>query len=46
MLSSREDIFSTYDEASFAAALGRHARIVRTETVSATGRRLFVYERF
>lgn len=45
MLASREDIFDRYEEASFAAALSRHARIVRTETVSAAGRRLFVYDR-
>jgi ribosomal protein L11 methylase PrmA len=45
MLASREDIFSGYNEASFNTALGRHARIVRVETISASGRRLFVYER-
>ena len=36
MLAAREDIFDRYDEASFAAALSRHARIVRTETISTT----------
>jgi ribosomal protein L11 methylase PrmA len=45
MLASREDIFDRYDEAAFAAALSRHARVFRTETVSAAGRRLFVYDR-
>ena len=44
MLAAREDIFDRYDEASFTAALSRHARIVRTVTVSATGRRLFEYD--
>ena len=45
MLASREDIFVGYTEEAFAMALGRHARIVGTTTVSGTGRRLFTYDR-
>ena len=45
MLSLREDIFEDYDERHFVAMLSRHARIVRDETVSDTGRRLFWYDR-
>lgn len=45
MLASRADIFDRYSEEHFAAALTRVARVVHTDTVSATGRRLFVYER-
>ncbi len=45
LLKLREDIFPDYDEESFLAHLRRHARIVRTETVSATGRLLLRYER-
>jgi ribosomal protein L11 methylase PrmA len=45
MLSSREDVFDDYCEEAFTAALGRHARICHADTVSATGRRLFEYER-
>jgi ribosomal protein L11 methylase PrmA len=45
MLSSREDIFSDYSEENFSAALRRHARIDACETISASGRRLFAYDR-
>ena len=45
MLALREDIFADYSEEDFVAALERTARIVRAETVSAAGRRLFWYER-
>jgi ribosomal protein L11 methylase PrmA len=45
MLGHREDVFDTYDEATFVSELRRHARIERAETVSASGRRLFVYDR-
>jgi ribosomal protein L11 methylase PrmA len=45
MLSLREDIFEGYGEEAFAAALGQRARIVRAETVSAAGRRLYWYDR-
>jgi ribosomal protein L11 methylase PrmA len=45
MLSHRVDVFDAYDEAAFAAVLRRHARIERTETVSGSGRKLFVYDR-
>jgi hypothetical protein len=44
MLTSRTDIFDAYTESTFATALGRYARIVATEKISATGRTLFVYE--
>lgn len=45
MLSLREDIFDAYDEAAFAAALGRSARILRSEQISKSGRKVFWYER-
>jgi SAM-dependent methyltransferase len=45
MLALREDIFDDYSESRFTTLLARHARIVRQETVSATGRVLFWYER-
>jgi ribosomal protein L11 methylase PrmA len=45
MLALREDVFPEYEEPAFAAALGRAARIVKSETVTATGRRLFWYDR-
>jgi ribosomal protein L11 methylase PrmA len=45
MLALREDIFPDYDEATFTRCLSEAARIVRSETVSARGRRLFWYER-
>jgi ribosomal protein L11 methylase PrmA len=45
MLALREDIFPDYDEAAFTRCLSRAARIVRSETVSAHGRRLFWYDR-
>lgn len=45
MLASREDIFDGYDESAFEDALGRQARIVGSQTISATGRRLFIYDR-
>jgi ribosomal protein L11 methylase PrmA len=45
MLSLREDIFSDYSEEAFATALRRQARLVRKETVSSTGRRLYWYDR-
>jgi ribosomal protein L11 methylase PrmA len=45
MLALREDVFDDYDERSFTEALGRQARVVREATVSATGRRLFWYDR-
>ncbi len=45
MLALREDIFPDYTEAAFASCLGDVARIVRSEVVSAHGRRLFAYER-
>jgi hypothetical protein len=46
MLALREDIFPDYDEAAFTRSLAAAAaRIVRSETVSGHGRRLFWYER-
>ncbi|MEX2662272.1 MAG: hypothetical protein WD227_10085, partial [Vicinamibacterales bacterium] len=44
MLSTREDIFDTYTEEAFAAALGRHARIVERRVISAAGRTLFFFD--
>jgi ribosomal protein L11 methylase PrmA len=44
MLSTREDIFDTYTEEAFAAALARHARIVERRVISAAGRTLFQFE--
>jgi ribosomal protein L11 methylase PrmA len=45
MLSLRDDIFSDYTEEVFATALQRQARLVKVETVSLTGRRLYWYDR-
>jgi len=45
MLALRKDVFDTYDRTSFVNALNSHARTVRSEVVSSTGRELFWYER-
>jgi len=45
MLAMRQDIFADYSEESFTAELQGRARIVRSETISAEGRRLFWYDR-
>ena len=45
MLSLREDIFPDYTEEAFATALQRQGRLVKVETVSSTGRRLYWYDR-
>ncbi|MGE0745619.1 MAG: hypothetical protein AB7K86_10240 [Rhodospirillales bacterium] len=45
MLALREDVFDDYGEPAFRAALARHARVIRAEAVSATGRTLFWYDR-
>jgi len=45
LLRLREDIFPHYDEQHFVKCLEERARIVRSETVSASGRKLFVFER-
>jgi ribosomal protein L11 methylase PrmA len=45
MLRLRADIFDTYSESAFVAALERVARIVKWAQVSARGRKLFWYER-
>ncbi|MGI9332089.1 MAG: class I SAM-dependent methyltransferase [Gammaproteobacteria bacterium] len=44
LLRLREDVFDDYSEATFAAALERRSAIVRQETVSASGRRLYWYD--
>jgi len=45
MLSLRDDIFSDYTEEAFVSALQRQARLLKVETVSSTGRRLYWYDR-
>ena len=45
MLASREDVFDSYDAATFESALSSHARILRAETISTAGRRLYLFER-
>lgn len=45
MLQLRADIFDDYDESTFETALGRHARIVKSATVSESGRRLYWFDR-
>ncbi len=45
MLTLREDIFDDYNEENFSSLLQQRARIVKSETVSATGRKLFCYDR-
>jgi ribosomal protein L11 methylase PrmA len=45
LLRLREDVFSEYSEAAFASLLAARSRIVRQQTITATGRRLFWYER-
>jgi ribosomal protein L11 methylase PrmA len=45
MLALREDIFDNYDEAAFEAALSARARIVKSEVVSAAGRKLYWFDR-
>jgi len=45
LLKLREDIFPHYDEEHFVKCLQERARIVTSETVSASGRKLFVFER-
>lgn len=45
MLALREDVFAGYSEQAFVAAIGKRARIVRRETISAEGRCLFWYDR-
>ncbi|HEY8381866.1 MAG TPA: class I SAM-dependent methyltransferase [Microvirga sp.] len=45
MLALREDIFDQYDEATFEAALGARARIIRAEVVSGAGRKLYWFDR-
>jgi ribosomal protein L11 methylase PrmA len=45
MLALREDIFDEYGQEQFVSALKSCARVVKRETVSASGRQLFWYER-
>lgn len=45
MLALREDIFPDYDEVSFRSLLSQRARIVREEQISASGRRMFAFQR-
>jgi ribosomal protein L11 methylase PrmA len=45
LLRLREDIFPDYNEESFVRSLQQRARIVASETVSASGRKLFAFER-
>jgi len=45
MLALREDIFDDYGPEQFVSALTSRARILKSEVVSASGRRLFWYER-
>ena len=45
LLALREDIFADYSEQTFTDALEASARIVKRQTVSATGREMFWYSR-
>ena len=45
MLSMREDIFYDYTEENFESILEKNARIVKKETISANGRRLYWFDR-
>ena len=45
LLHVREDIFGDYDRDNFAALLTRSSRIVKQETISASGRVLYWYDR-
>jgi len=45
LLQLREDIFDDYDQPAFEQYLGRHARIVKSARVSASGRMLYWFDR-
>lgn len=45
MLALREDIFPDYSEGNFRQLLAARARIVREEQISASGRRMFAFEK-
>jgi len=45
LLALREDIFDDYTQENFEASLQKKARIIRSETVARTGRRLFWFDR-
>ena len=46
LLSLREDIFETYTDEQFDAAISTVAKVVRSRTVTNSGRRLIQFERF
>ena len=45
LLSLRDDIFENYTDEGFDGALARHAKVVREETITDTGRRLVWFKR-
>jgi ribosomal protein L11 methylase PrmA len=45
MLAHRRDIFTDYAEGAFTAALSRRARIIASDRVSSTGRKVFQFDR-
>jgi len=45
LLKLREDIFPDYGTEAFEAALGKHAAILRRQTISASGRTLYQFDR-
>jgi len=45
LLALREDVFADYAEETFTGALQSNARVIKSETISATGRKLFWYDR-
>lgn len=45
LLQMREDIFDDYDQATFEEILSRHARTMKSESVSTSGRTLYWFDR-
>lgn len=45
LLALRQDIFADYALETFKALIGRHARVMSSETVTASGRALVIYDR-
>jgi ribosomal protein L11 methylase PrmA len=45
LLQMREDLFDDYDQESFEKYLGRRARVIKSEIVSASGRTLYWFDR-
>lgn len=45
LLQMREDLFDDYDQESFEKYLGRRARVIKSEVVSASGRTLYWFDR-